>query len=238
MTFLFEYELNHWRRFGTPTHLIYQSRFQQTELESQLAAAGIENISQSHLIRGAFSVEDWEFAPKPHAPGEDFVLGKVARKDLDKWSSNLWPIMGRVQYPQRKALVMGMDENTAKKLGPTPDWATWLKENAMPVQEYYRQVHCLMPINGGARENFSRVVLEAFATGTPVVAQNLWGLKEQIIPHETGFLGDTDEELAHWTCCMAYDEKLRLRIAAQAREHLEVLCDPESIWKKWEKVLA
>lgn len=239
MTFWFSHELTHFRRFGTPTHLVYQSQFQRTELEAQLAAAGIANDSQGHTIHGAFSVDEWKFAPRTHAPSEEFVLGKIARKDLDKWSSNLWSIMGRVQYPNRKALVMGMDENTATKLGPTPEWATWLKENAMPVQDYYKQIHCLMPVNGGARENWPRVGLEAMAAGVPVVCQKSWGWLEMIEHGVNGYLGESDEELAHWTATLAWNEERRLRIIRNAREKLvDELADWATLWAKWEKVLA
>jgi len=48
------------------------------------------------------------------------VVGRVARPDADKWSSNTWRIYDRVAYRHRQALVMGVDERTLAKLGPPP----------------------------------------------------------------------------------------------------------------------
>jgi hypothetical protein len=220
MCWTFQGELENYRKHAPPEAVIFQSEWQRQCLEPQLREHGYDPKA-GHLIRGAFDVDDgWDFDPRPHTPGGDFVLGKLARPDVDKWSSNLWPIYGRVQYRQRKALVMGMDANTSKKLGGTPDWAEWLKPNAMPVRDYYRKIHCLLTVNGGAAENWPRIGLEAFASGVPVVAQREWGWREMIDEGRTGFLASSDEELAHWAAVLAYDEPLRLRIARNARERL------------------
>ena len=61
------------------------------------------NHGMGHLIRGAFAFDDIPYAPKPHKPGEDFWIGRLARPDLDKWSSNHWQILARVPYRQRRA---------------------------------------------------------------------------------------------------------------------------------------
>lgn len=77
----------------------------------------------------------------------------------------------------------------------------------------------------------------AFASGVPVVAQNQWGWREMIQHGETGFLGNCDEELAHYTAMLAYDERLRMRIVHAARERLvEELASPEIIWAGWERM--
>jgi len=40
---------------------------------------------------------------------------------------------------------------------------------AIPTPQYFAMLHCLLPVNGGARENWPRAGLEAFAAGCPVV---------------------------------------------------------------------
>jgi hypothetical protein len=53
----------------------------------------------------------------------------------------------------------------------------------------------------------------------------------------TGFLGNSDEELAHYTAMLAYDEDLRMRIAQTARERLvEELASPDEIWAGWKRM--
>ena len=134
---------------------------------------------------------------------------------------------------------MGVDQKVHNKLGPTPHWATTLGPNDIPAKEFLNRLHCLMPLNGGARENWPRVGLEAFAAGVPVVAQNMWGWKEMIVHGETGFLGDSDEELAHWASVLAWDDELRQHIAEQARYRLEnELACPDEIAKEWDDVFS
>jgi glycosyltransferase involved in cell wall biosynthesis len=161
----------------------------------------------------------------------------VARPDLDKWSSNTFAIYERIQIRRKRAILLGVDDRTQNKLGKPPWWADCLRPMAIPVREFYARLHCLLPINGGARENWPRAGLEAMAAGVPVVAQNDWGWREMIDHGETGFLGSSDEELAHWTAVLAYDEPLRQRIARQARERLEQeLANPNVIWSAWKRL--
>ena len=242
MTFLFPHERTFFAGHGHADAMMYQSQFQRDELEPQLAALTAAPTGggaagppgNGHLIRGAFDVAGWDFAPLPHAAGEPFLVGRLARPDVDKWSSNTWRIYERVQYRGRRALVMGADDRTADKLGPAPEWAGVLRPSALPAAQFLRNLHCLLPVNGGARENWPRAGLEAMAAGVPVVAQNQWGWREMIEHGVTGFLGDCDEELSHYAAALAYDEPLRLRVARAARERLiEEFADPDALAAAW-----
>lgn len=238
MTFLFDHEKRCFAEHGLPDALVFQSDFQRRQLEPQLAEFGYEPAT-GHLIRGAFDLEAWEFRPRAHGKEETFVVGRAARPDTDKWSSNTWPIYHRIQYQNKRALMLGMDDRTHEKLGTPPPWADCLKPMAITVQDYFRQLHCTLPVNGGARENWPRIGLEAMAAGVPIVAQNEWGWREMIEHGVTGFLGDSDEELAHHTAMLAYDEDLRMRIVHAARERLvNELASPSAIWAGWQRLFA
>lgn len=233
MTWLFEKEIELCKSIGPFDAYVFQSEFQRRMLEQKLTPLGYCG-DQGHLIRGSFIADDWEHLPRPHVPGEPFVVGRMARGDGDKWSSNTWPIYGRINYAERRALVMGVSDAVRRKIGTPPAWADCLSPGAIPVRDYLAQLHCLLPVNGGARENWPQVGLEAMAAGVPIVAQNEWGWREQIIHGETGFLGICDEELAHYASCLAYDETLRRRIIAAARERLESeLANPEFLGEQW-----
>jgi len=53
----------------------------------------------------------------------------------------------------------------------------------------------------------------------------------------TGFLGNCDEELAHYAAMLAYDEGLRMTIAENARRRLEEeLAEPNRIWGRWQRL--
>ena len=70
----------------------------------------------------------------------------------------------------------------------------------------------MLGLNGGARENWPRIGLEAMAAGVPLVCQNQWGWKEMIQDGVTGLLADSDEEMAFRLAQLAYDEDLRQAI--------------------------
>jgi glycosyltransferase involved in cell wall biosynthesis len=105
------------------------------------------------------------------------------------------------------------------------------------VKQFFATLHCTLPVNGGARENWPRAGLEAMAAGVPIVAQNEWGWREMIEHGVTGFLGSCDEELAHYTAMLAYDEDLRQRIIHQAHERLvNSLAHTETLWTAWHRL--
>jgi hypothetical protein len=238
MTFMFDHEKRFFAESGPAEAMVYQSEFQRAELEPQLAPFGYDPAT-GHLIRGAFDVDDWQFLPRPHSRVEAFVVGRVARPDTDKWSSNTWPIYQRIQYANKRALMLGMDDRTHEKLGAPPAWADCLKPMAISVQQFFQSLHCTLPVNGGARENWPQAGLEAMASGVPIVAQNAWGWREMIEHGVTGFLGDDDCELAHYVALLAHDEDLRQRIVHAAHERLVAnLANPDAIWAGWRRLFA
>jgi len=237
MTWLFQAERQFYRQSGPFEAFLFQSDSQRKQLEPHLSAFGYQPKT-GHVIRGAFDFSEWTFAPRPRAPGHTFVVGRAARPDGDKWSSNTWKIYGNIQYANKQALMLGMNETTHKKTGKPPAWAKCLKPREIPALDFFRQLHCLLPINGGAKENWPRVGLEAMAAGVPIVTQDAWGWREMIEHGRTGFLGANDEELAHWVATLAYDEPLRLRIAKAARERLvDELASPFVLWSGWRRLL-
>jgi len=236
MTWLFDAEREFNRQFGPFDAYHFQSEFQRSLLEPQLAEFGYQP-TQGHLIRGAFDVDEWEFSPRSRSPDEPFVIGRAARPDRDKWSSNTWPIYRRIQVKEKRALMLGMDDSTHQKLGKPPDWAECLTPMAIPAQEFYRRIHCQLPVNGGARENWPRVGLEAMAAGVPIVAQAQWGWAEMIEHGVTGFLGSCDQELAHYAAVLSYDEDLRREMIVAARQRLcNELAHPETLWRGWREL--
>lgn len=133
--------------------------------------------------------------------------------------------------------MLGMNERTHAKLGTPPEWADCLRPVAITPQQFFARLHCTLPVNGGARENWPRAGLEAMACGVPIVAQNLWGWREMIEHGVTGFLGDDDCELAHYTAMLAHDEDLRLRIIHAAHDRLvNQHVNQEVTWAGWKRL--
>lgn len=238
MTWLFNAEKEFYASNGPFDAFVFQSQFQQDRLSEELRSYGAD-LSQFHQIRGAFSIDEFPFMPSSRHEGDDFVVGRISRRDLDKWSSNTWSIYGAINHPRRKARVMAWDDQLSKKCGAPPSWATALGAAEETPQKFLSQIHCLLPINGGARENWPRAGLEAMAAGVPIVAENRWGWKEMVVHGKTGFLANSDAELAEYATQLANNEVLRLQMAINAREHLtKLLANPEVIWGGWKNLLA
>jgi hypothetical protein len=233
MSWLFSEERRHYRRRGPFDHYVFQSEYQQAELQPQLAKFGV-TPEQCHRIRGAFFCDEFPFAPLPHEPRTPFVIGRLSRAAADKYSAATWSVYRRITHAVR-ARVMAWNDQVENKLGKPPEWAECLPVGAETAQQFFSQLHCMVPINGGAAENWPRVGLEAMASGVPIVAQNRWGWKEMIRHGRTGYLADNDDELAFYTARLAYDEDHRLRMARQAKQSLqEELAGPDKIWEGWQ----
>lgn len=235
MTWLLPEERRLYRRIGPFDRYVFQSRFQQSELLPQLETLGVRG-EQCRQIHGAFGWDDFPFLPQPRAAGRPFVIGRISRASPDKFSCRTWAIYGQIRGPVR-ARVMAWDRQIEKRLGPPPAWAECLPAAAEPAAEFLRTLHCLLPINGGAQENWPQAGLEAMASGVPVVTENRWGWTEMIRHGETGYLADSDEELVAYAERLAGDEAHRLAIARQARAALEEeLADPPTLWRQWQEL--
>jgi len=235
MTFEFPETVNAFREHGLPDVHHFQSKFQQEEVTRALAPIGKPN---GFLIRGAFNFNEIPYNFRRHDANTDFVIGRLSRPDPDKWSGNHWPILARVPYTKRKAFAMGWTQATQRKCGPPPPWATVLEPQKIPVSDFLGRCHAMLGLNGGARENWPRIGLEAMAAGVPLVCQNLWGWREMIVNGETGFLTESDEEMVYRLAQLAYDDELRRYMIAEARDHLEELADPERIGRQWTELFA
>ncbi len=237
MNWLFPEERLHYRRCGPFERYVFQSRYQQSAVLSQLEKLGVRP-SQCRLIRGAFCREEFSFRPLAHPRGTPLVIGRLSRAAADKYSANTWPIYRRIPHRIR-ARVMAWDREVQRKLGPPPPWAECLPAGAESSQEFFAKLHCMMQVNGAAEENWPRSGLEAMAGGVAVVAQNRWGWREMIRHGETGFLADSEDELAYYAARLAYDEELRMGVIRQAEAALRTeLADPDAIWAGWRELLA
>ncbi len=73
------------------------------------------------------------------------------------------------------------------------------------------------------REVFPMVVIEAMATGTPIVSVDIGGIKEAIVDHETGILisHHSEKEFAEKIMLLHDNEDLRQDLGSTARKKVE-----------------
>ena len=77
--------------------------------------------------------------------------------------------------------------------------------------------------SASAYEGQSNVILEAMAAGVPVVATDIPGTRELVVPDETGWLVPVGDRaaFAKYTERLLNDPELSARISAAARERVE-----------------
>jgi glycosyltransferase involved in cell wall biosynthesis len=226
-------------RHRPPTVVVFESRFQRDCLSLQYSSYGVPE-SRMVVIHGAFNQDAFPFAPRAHGPREPFAVGRLARPVEAKWPRRLVDILikaGEHSPVPIEGDLMGWTPSMEKFSGKLPAWIYARGPCSLPVPEYLSGLHAMLAV-GDCYENWSRVVLEAFAVGVPVIADRRGGLREQIVHGETGFLCDTVEEAAEAIVRLACDEKLRLRIARQARGSLATLANPQTIGHAWGKVFC
>ncbi|HUX08666.1 MAG TPA: glycosyltransferase family 1 protein [Acidobacteriota bacterium] len=80
-------------------------------------------------------------------------------------------------------------------------------------------------------ETFGNAVLEAMASGLPVIVSNEGGPKDFVVDGETGFVTSSDEEFLERHRQLAGDAGLRKRLGANAREYAKT-CNWDSIFEK------
>lgn len=236
MNWLFEQEKRLYPLFGVFDAYAFQSRFQLETLSPQLELYGADPKT-FFRIPGAFDPDEFGYEPLKHRPGEPFVAGRVSRASHEKFSTNTWPILGRVNYQPFRYRVLGWDDACSRVIGQPPGYAECYPPQSQPAGEFLRGLHCYCQLNGTATENWPRTGLEAMAAGVPIVVEHRGGWPAMIEHRTSGFVCRTDQELAHWVAAMAYDDDLRLQIAAAARARLvETLADPQEIWAGWRRL--
>jgi len=85
-------------------------------------------------------------------------------------------------------------------------------------------------------DSFPGAVLESMAMSKPVVATPVGGVPEMIVHGETGFLGETKEELAKAIIVLLKNPKLRKQMGMAGRERFEKYFTVDKMVKEYEKV--
>jgi len=217
-----------------PTAAHFQSRFQAALLGPQYAAWGTKH---QVVIPGAFDLDSFPFRPKDRE--HRFVVGRLARPEPTKWPRALWSILGDVRKHRidLRALCMGWHADLSSKCGQPPAWAECLPTGSCSARHFLAQCDALLCMNGGDKENWPRVGLEAMAAGVPIVAERRWGWTE-MLDDSTAALVETPLEATAALIRLATDDIYRQTLIVNAREKVERLTDPDVLGDMWTGALS
>lgn len=214
--------------------IVFQSEYQKSALLPQIQQYGLDKF---HLVRGYIDWEKIRFAPRSHAKGEPFVIGRASRARASKWSRHWWKMYEEV--PDRQAILLGVSSETVKQIGRAPPWAKTSPPGAIPIEAFWPQLHAHVTFNDMNVENWPRTGLECMAYGVPTCAENRGGWVEMLEHGVTGMLGNSPQAIGRHAATLAKDEDLRMSIVTEARRRLETdISNPNLIWEQWREVFG
>lgn len=102
-----------------------------------------------------------------------------------------------------------------------------------PVQPYFAQMDVL--VLPSLREGFPNVVLEAAAMGIPAIVSDATGVRDSVVPGETGLLFPTSDAaaLAETIEKLVVSPALRESLGARARSHAVEVYSEEVVWSRF-----
>ena len=86
-------------------------------------------------------------------------------------------------------------------------------------------------------EHYGITLVEAMASGVPVVAMRGGGPTETIVEFKTGILADTTKDLIRWTKYLLENRDERLRMGKEARKHVREKFNVDTFGRTLEKCL-
>ncbi|MBI4989619.1 MAG: glycosyltransferase family 4 protein [Rhodocyclales bacterium] len=157
------------------------------------------------------------FRPAMRATGGGFTLGRISRDVLGKHSGDDPSLYRMLANAGCRVRVMGgtcLDEY----IGVDRVGIELTEAGSLPAQRFLQELDCFFYRTGTWEEAFGRVMLEAMATGLPVVCHRRGGHTEWIRSGENGFLFDTQEEAFDLLTALRDDPDRRLHIGQAARQ--------------------
>lgn len=122
------------------------------------------------------------------------------------------------EYGESKSMISALQEGLPENIRDTVIFKGFLNSSEV-LQLFQNATLCVFPSH---REAFSVVVLEAMATGTPVIYSNIGPGYEIIRVGENGFLCDphNPDDIAEKIIRLLKDKKLMEVIGLNARQHI------------------
>lgn len=212
MTWLFDAERDMHRR-GLIDCFLYQTDHARERVQAELNA--INSNYRWKKVRPYFHIDEFPF--HQDRPEDRFRFARVSREDAGKYHpSQLWVYETMVAPVLKEGVMLGMNDPIREKIGREPNWIQGYPAGHKPVQEVYRDAHCLIQMTE-TYENLPRVGFEAMASGCLLIVDNRGGWREQVQHGQTGFLCSDQREFVYYSSRAAYEKAERRMMAENAR---------------------
>lgn len=217
--------------------------FQNKDDQELFITKGWVGQSQAKYIPSSgINTEQFKFVDRQACPAHKFTILMLGRLLNQKGIPEFIDIAEKIKklYPESQFLWAGEED----PMHPDAVAATWLHKQ--PNVKYLGRVgdvHSLLAkadimLFPSYREGFPRAVLEAAATGLPVVGFDVPGVREAIKDGESGFLVPYKDIHTMFMRVneLLSDPVLRKRMGRSARKRVEAEFDKQFIHKQYLKV--
>lgn len=207
---------------------------------ARLRQAGLpepELVFRSHGLRQQAALEgqveppliDTDlFRPASRDSGSGFTIGRISRDVLGKHSEDDPSLYRMLANSGCLIRVMG-GTCLEEPIGPDHEGIELIEAGRIPAHQFLQELDCFFYRTGTLEEAFGRVLLEAMATGLPVVCHRRGGYAEWLRNKETGFLFASQEEAFEILSQLRDDPVTRRRIGEAARASVEVLFGEDAL---------
>lgn len=244
-------------RDGLIDEFFFQTDSQARALGKEIAARTDNKPVGCRLGYRAFINPGSGYFPLPfhsERPGDHYRVGRLVRDDAAKWHPDTWRMFCGVAAPHAVPVqveIIGWGHRAAAKIGdPSRDWCRWHGQlnittschvyDPKEIAAFYHRLHTFIHVSHpGLTESLGRVVLEAMAAGTVVIADRRGGVAELIRDRVTGYLVDSPDEAAFRASELAFYPARRREIAVNAYQHLITRghANTELCWSWWENLV-
>lgn len=171
------------------------------------------------------------FRPDTSGARDRFTIGRMSRDNLGKHNEDDPSLYRMLAASGCRLRIMG-GTCLEPYLGPDRVGIELLETGSMPAHRFLQGLDCFFYRTGTLEEAFGRVLLEAMATGLPVVAHRRGGHLDWLRSGENGFLFDSQEEAYDLLIGLRDDAAKRLHIGEAARASVEELYGAKALDKR------
>ena len=82
-----------------------------------------------------------------------------------------------------------------------------LVPGAIPASQFYNTIDAMIHKTGGSRENYPRVLLEAWAHGVVPIVEHDYAFPELVIHGETGFPSSGSDEMSYHASTLSHESQ-------------------------------
>lgn len=237
------YELGSWVQAARPEQIIVKynsfSHLRFFSWLTEIRDAGLPTprlVFPSGRLKEAVAMDGFvepspidirQFRPSANCRTDRFTIGRLSRDELYKHHEDDPSLYKMLALSGCRIRIMGgtcLDDY----LATDKEGIELLPAGMEPAEEFLRNLDCFFYRTGLFEETFGRVVLEAMATGLPVVCHRRGGYTEWIHSGENGFLFDSQEEAWEQISALRKDTQLAARLGCSARATAETLFGEDS----------